>query len=135
MPAWPRFLFTDFADDDLDLYYELDDEGHVLRDINVRQSSGEPLTAASRDEWYAARDFGDLHAYRTKFGGVGEGEVGSALSDVFPWRAVSEVEFEELWSRARTACEERWRAGGREAYERSEWFGRWVPLNADRSKE
>lgn len=52
-----------------------------------------------------------------------------------PWREVSEVEFVELWSRARTACEERWRAGGKEAYERSEWFGRWVPLGIDHPEE
>lgn len=135
MPTWPEFLYTSFADDDLDLYYELDDKGYVLRDINVRQSSGELLTAASLNEWNQARDYGDVHAYRAKFGSVAEGEVGPALSDVFPWRAVSEAEFEELWSRARAVCEERWSAGGKEDFERSDWFGRWVPLGAEAPEE
>jgi hypothetical protein len=124
-----RFIHEYFADDDRDLYYELDSDGFAVRNLDVDPATGEPISAVSRPEWNSARDYGDLYEYIAKFGRVAEGNIGEALESHEPDEFITAAAFEAVWNRCRAHLERRWTLGGREAYERDAASAqRWKPL-------
>jgi hypothetical protein len=125
----PRFIHLYFADDDRDLYYELDNDGFAVRNLDVDPATGEPVSAVSRPEWNTARDYGDLYEYEAKFGRIAEGNIGEALNSAEPYEVIKAAAFETVWNRCRADLERRWTSGGREAYERKAASSqRWKPL-------
>lgn len=123
-----RFVHEYFVDEDRDLYYEVDDAGFVVRNIDVGRATGEPASAVARLEWSDARDHGDLHAYIARFGRIVEGNIGETLDRPEPFEVIPGHVFEEAWSRARAKLEKRWEAGGRAAYENAgDTNPRWTP--------
>jgi hypothetical protein len=124
-----RFIHEYFADEDRDLYYELDSDGFAVRNVDVDRATGEPVSAVSRPEWNTARDYGDLYEYMAKFGRVVEGNIGEALESPEPDEVITAAAFEAVWNRCRADLERRWTSGGREAYEREAGsVQRWIPL-------
>jgi hypothetical protein len=124
-----RFIHEYFADEDRDLYYELDSDGFAVRNLDVDPATGEPVSAVSRPEWNTARDYGDLYEYEAKFGRVAEGNIGEALDSAEPYEVITAAAFEAVWNRCRADLERRWTSGGREAYEREAGsVPRWIPL-------
>jgi hypothetical protein len=124
-----RFIHEYFADEDRDLYFELDSDGFAVRNLDVFRATGEPVSAVSSQEWNTARDYGDLYEYIAKFGRVVEGNIGEALESPDPDEVMTAAAFEAVWNRCRAELERRWTSGGREAYERKAASSqRWKPL-------
>lgn len=124
-----RFIHEYFAEEDRDLYYELDSDGFAVRNLDIIRTSGETASAVSRAEWNRERDHGDLYEYMAKFGGVVEGNIGDTLEAPEPYEVIPSADFETVWSRCRADLERRWASGGKEAYERdAASAARWTPL-------
>lgn len=95
-------------DEDLWLYYELDEEHRATRHIGIRAANARPVAAASLAEVLHLRDHADLPAmqrYERRFGVLPEGSLEE-------WRdhAHTEItadEFERVWDGARRALEGR----------------------------
>jgi hypothetical protein len=102
----PRHIHEYFADEDRDLYYELDEFGYVLRFIDIERSGQRVESAASRSEWHDARDRGELEAYQAMFGGVAEGNIGETLDDPeHPYDVLTGEQFDAVWTSSRAKLE------------------------------
>jgi hypothetical protein len=127
-----RFVHLWWHEEDIHYYVELDDDAYIKRDVEI-DPSGEVTSAASRDDWNRARDYGDLYEYQAKWGLVGEGQV---LPENVPNPSystpIAEREFEEHWDAARRARAARWDTGGRDEYERTRNAQpKWKPLKGE----
>lgn|SRR5262245_32390126 len=123
-----RYVYEYFAEEDRDLYYELDNRGFTVRNIDIVRASTQPEAAVATSEWNAARDYGDLNEYMAKFGGIVMENIGENL-EAAPYEDITASAFEEVWERCRAELEGRWATGGRDEYERaSASEPRWKPL-------
>ncbi|HEX8864902.1 MAG TPA: hypothetical protein VF821_04540 [Lentzea sp.] len=92
-----------WADDDLWLHYEVDDEGWVCRQVELSGVDLRPLVAASLDEVTQARDTGGVNAviaYEERFGVLSEAREDDwhGLDDI---EEITAAEFEQIWTSAR----------------------------------
>ncbi|MFE6844625.1 hypothetical protein [Streptomyces sp. NPDC057686] len=92
-------------DEALDLwqYFEGDEEGWVLRQVNVRGDDGTPVTAASLEEvlrYQERADIATMSRYEQRYGLVAEGRL-RGWEDAPHAGAISAEEFERVWLDAR----------------------------------
>jgi hypothetical protein len=100
MTSWFR---TYYEDEDLWLYFEVDDDGWAVRQVEARGADSEPVTAASLEEVLHLRDHADLAAmgrYERQYGVLAEGSLDGWQEQ--PQAAeIPAAEFEQLWAEAR----------------------------------
>ncbi|MFD3518917.1 hypothetical protein [Streptomyces sp. NPDC058653] len=102
MAIWFR---TYYEDEDRWLYFEADDEGLAVRQVEVRGRDSRPVIAASLEEVLRLRDRADLAAmgrYEGQYGVLAEGSV-DGWQDQPRAAGISAEEFERLWAKARWA--------------------------------
>ncbi|WP_372412051.1 hypothetical protein [Streptomyces luteireticuli] len=96
MTTWMRCYWDE---EDVWFYFEVDSEGWVTRQVELRGPEGTPLTAASLEEWQRAQQAGCLAAYAREYGLTAELPV-SQWEGHEPVELTSQ-EFEETWDVAR----------------------------------
>lgn len=99
-----------FADEDIWFHYEVDHEGWVCRQADLRGADLRPVTAASLAEVTRARELGGADAviaYETIFGILSEGCEPDGWHDQSDVEEISAEEFERVWAAAREVLEER----------------------------
>jgi hypothetical protein len=96
-----RWLKAHGDDDEIWYFVEADEDGWVLRQVELRGPDEMPRVAAALAEWPDAdRDGLDaVQAYEAKYGALADQPI-SAWSD-FPGVAITRDEFETVWRRAR----------------------------------
>ncbi|MDX8149192.1 hypothetical protein SK854_44215 [Lentzea sp. BCCO 10_0061] len=89
MIGWSRHYF---ADEDASFHYEVDDEGRVCRQVDLRGTDLRPLTA--------------VIAYEKRFGVLAEGAASEEEVRACPGvEEISAGEFERVWTTAREHLE------------------------------
>uniref|UniRef100_A0AAU2JK90 Uncharacterized protein n=1 Tax=Streptomyces sp. NBC_00049 TaxID=2903617 RepID=A0AAU2JK90_9ACTN len=84
-------------------YFEGDDEGHVLRQVDLRGDDGTPVTAASLDEvlrFQERADIATMSRYERRYGLVAEGRL-TGWEESPGAGAISAEAFETVWLEAR----------------------------------
>jgi hypothetical protein len=100
MTTWFR---TYYEDEDLWLYFEADDEGWAVRQVEVRGQDSRAVTAASLAEVVHLRDHADLASmgrYERQYGVLVEGPM-DGWQDQPQAAEISAEEFERRWTEAR----------------------------------
>ncbi|MDX3456953.1 hypothetical protein PV396_34235 [Streptomyces sp. ME02-8801-2C] len=85
---------------DLWQYFEGDEQGQVLRQVDVRGDDGTPVTAASLEEGLRLQertDIATMSRYERRYGRVAEGRIMGDPEGVPRADAISAEEFEEAW--------------------------------------
>ncbi|AKJ11722.1 hypothetical protein ABB07_17260 [Streptomyces incarnatus] len=88
---------------DLWQYFESDEEGRVLRQVEVRGADGTPVTAAALEEvlrYEERADVAVMSRYEQRYGLVAEGRL-TAWEEAARAGAISAEEFERVWLEAR----------------------------------
>jgi hypothetical protein len=133
-----RFIHEFFAEENRDLYYELDRDGYAVRNIDIDRANDESASAVARSEWNHARDYGDLYEYMARFGRIAEGKLGEDLEATaadHPYDTISAEVFDQVWTRCRSDLERRWATGGEQAYlTATPPAQRWTPLKEPRTE-
>jgi hypothetical protein len=103
-----RWIEPYFAEDDLWQYFEIDEEGWVLRQVDLVGEYRTPTTAASRAELPRAHIDGleAVQRYESEFGVLSDAPIPSG-DLVPPIRDIGAELFEEIWIRARTRLSSR----------------------------
>jgi hypothetical protein len=86
-------------EEDTWFFFEVDADGWVTRQVELRGPGRTPLAAASLREWQRARDAGTLAEYEKEYGLT----AGSPVSE---WEGhdpeqLTEEEFDDVWDHAR----------------------------------
>ncbi|MFJ8013503.1 hypothetical protein [Streptomyces sp. NPDC096339] len=84
-------------------YFEGDDEGWVLRQVELRDDDGAPVTAASLEEvlhYQERADIATMSRYEQRYGLVAEGRL-TGWEDAPRAGAIPAEEFERVWLDAR----------------------------------
>jgi hypothetical protein len=96
-----RYTKLYFADDGLDMYHEVGTDGYAARFAVIDRSTGDAVTASSRDELRGLSS-SQRAAYESQFGAIPtlrpEGDV-PPPSHLEP---ISQDEFEQAWTFARS---------------------------------
>ncbi|MEZ4410141.1 MAG: hypothetical protein R3A52_27240 [Polyangiales bacterium] len=93
-------------EEDIDFYWEIDDEGWTVRHVAIVRATGFVQGAASLDEWNAAREAGTLDAYIDRYGRVAEGNVNTWDPD-WPHDEITAEAYEAVWRDARATLDAR----------------------------
>ena len=80
-------------------YFELDDDGTVLRQVELAEPGGVALAAASLDEWFRARAEDRLADYEAVYGATAQLPFGDWEGHEPQW--LTAQEFEVVWADAR----------------------------------
>ncbi|MFE4668978.1 hypothetical protein ACFRI7_35115 [Streptomyces sp. NPDC056716] len=98
---------TYYEEDDLWLYFEADDEGWAVRQVEVRGEGSRPVTAASLAEVLHLRDHvgpAGMGRYEQRYGVLADAVL-EGWRDQPRAAEISAAEFERLWVEARRALE------------------------------
>ena len=103
-----RWLTSYFEDDDILYYFELDEDGWVLRQVELEGPTRTPITAAALSEWPDPTTDGldAQRAYSARYGNTADQPLPSWDPD-FPHEEISAEDFEGVWRSARGSLEER----------------------------
>jgi hypothetical protein len=95
-----------WQEEDVWFYFEADDDGWVLRQIELTGPEQTVRTAASLAEWPDADTAGieAVRRYESKYGGLADQPIPKWDGD-FPHQEIEQEEFEVLWRRARLRLE------------------------------
>ena len=101
-----RWLKSRWSEEDILFFYEADEDGWVLRQVELHGREHVPMCAAALAELPDAMTDGleAVQQYESKYGVLAEMPLpmGSAH---FPNEQISRAEFDEVWSRARVHLE------------------------------
>ena len=100
-----RWLKAYWDEEDVWFYFEADEDGWVLRQIELTGPARTPTTAASLAEWPDASTLGieAVRRYASKYGALAEGPI--ADWDGAPYEEIEQADFDALWARARSQLE------------------------------
>ncbi|MFI6588507.1 hypothetical protein [Embleya sp. NPDC050493] len=88
-------------------YFELDTDGHVIRQVELQEPGSKALAAASLAEWQEARSAGQPADYESVYGLTAELPISEWEGHDPQW--LSAGEFEIVWSTARRQLQDRQR--------------------------
>ncbi len=97
--AMTRWFRTYWDEEDIWFYFEVDADGWVNRQVELRGPDGIPIVAASLTEWQQAQAAGQLSQYEATYGLTAEAPVQEW--DGYEPHALTAAEFEDVWNRAR----------------------------------
>lgn len=97
-----RWLKAHWDEEDVLLFLEADEDGWVLRQVELRGPDRMPVVAAALAEWpdIDRQGIGAVQAYEAKYGALAHQPI-SDWDANFPHVGIDRVEFEEVWARAR----------------------------------
>jgi hypothetical protein len=97
-----RWLSSYWDEEDILFYFEADEDGVVLRQVELQGPTRTPIGAASLAELPDARSYGSdaVVEYETTFGALAEHPI-SEWDPGFPHEDISADEFEAVWMQAR----------------------------------
>ncbi len=113
-----RWIRGYYPDEDIWLYFEIDDDGWPNRQVELRGSDSEPVTAAALDEVLRARDHGEigaLNAYESKYGVLSESNTNDWQVEASSLEVITAEQFQRAWAKARSTIDRRWTVGASEA--------------------
>ena len=101
-----RWLKAYWDEEDVWYYFEVDEDGWALRQVELCGPTRTPKTAASLAEWPDAEVDGieAVRAYESKYGGTAEASIVD-FDETFAPAAIDPSEFNEVWTRARAHLE------------------------------
>jgi len=101
-----RWLRHYLDEEDVTYFFEIDDEGWVVRQVELRGGSQTPTVAAARAELPDANRDGlaAVQAYEAKYGVLAEQPMSKWDAD-FRHADVEPAEFEVIWNQARAHLE------------------------------
>ncbi len=94
---WARAYWDE---EDITFFFETDEDGWVLRQVELHGTDKKPTVAAALDEWpYADREgIEAVQAYEAKYGALAEKPIQWAEG---PYIDIERTEFETVWQHAR----------------------------------
>lgn len=97
-----RWLASYWEDEDVSFFFEIDEDGWVLRQVELRGPERTPTVAAALVEWPDAdRDGIDaVRTYQATYGALADQPI-SEWDVGFPHVEIDRHEFDEVWDRAR----------------------------------
>ncbi|RNG36021.1 hypothetical protein EEJ42_03655 [Streptomyces botrytidirepellens] len=96
MTRWVRCFWDEEA---TWFYFELDTEGYVIRQVELKEPGSTVLAAASLSEWQEAQRNGQLAQYESVYGLTAEPPISDWEGHDPQWLTANE--FESVWSTAR----------------------------------
>ena len=101
-----RWFKSRWNEVDVWFFFETDEDGWVLRQIELRGPDQVPTVGASLAEWPDAGGDGldAVQAYESKYGALADAPTSEWDAD-FPSIPIEHGEFERMWSRARVHLE------------------------------
>ena len=101
-----RWLRSYWDEEEITYYFEADEDGWVLRQVELEGSERLPRAAAALAEWPDADADGlpAVRAYEASYGGLADQPITSWDPD-FPHEEITAEVFEDIWSMARAALE------------------------------
>ncbi|MDQ3788663.1 MAG: hypothetical protein M3422_15645 [Actinomycetota bacterium] len=96
MARWVRSYWDE---EDTWFVLELDSEGWVTRQVDLRGPTATPVTAASLSEWCRELDAGRIGEYQATYGVLTEKPIEPA--ELVEFEEISAAEFERVWQHAR----------------------------------
>jgi hypothetical protein len=99
-----RWLSSYWDEEDILFYLEADEDGVVLRQVELKGPSRTPIAAGSLAELPDARIVGSapIVEYEQRWGGITDQPIPEWDED-FPHAEITADEFEAVWQRAREA--------------------------------
>lgn len=99
-----RWLSSYWDEDDILFYFEADEDGVVLRQVESKGPSRTPIAAGSLAELPDARIVGSapVAEYYQRWGGIADQPI-PVWGEDFPHEDITADEFEAVWQRARRA--------------------------------
>ena len=94
-----RWVSCFWDEESIWFFFELDDDGVVTRQIELREPGGEVLAAASLAEWRRAHDAGALSEYEAVYGRTAELPYPEWEGHDPQWLTAGQ--FETAWAAAR----------------------------------
>jgi len=102
-----RWLKSSWDDEDVLFFFEADDDGWVLRQVELCGPARTPSAASALAESPAGRDSIDaVWAYEATYGRLVE-QPFTQWDPSFPYAEIDRAEFEAVWARARAHLENR----------------------------
>jgi hypothetical protein len=97
-----RWLRSYWDEEDITHYFEADEDGWVLRQVNLSGPEHTPTVAASLAEWpNADRDgLAAVQAYEARYGALADQPM-AEWDEGFPHVEIAQPEFEAVWQHAR----------------------------------
>jgi hypothetical protein len=95
-----RYVRSYLDEEDIEFFWEIDDDGWVQRHVEIVRATGDVRGAASLSESNQARDNGSLPEYQGRFGGIAEGNLADWDRDR-PSDDLSAEQYQAVWRHAR----------------------------------
>jgi hypothetical protein len=90
-------------EEDLWFLFEVDDEGWVVRHVELQGPRLVAAVAASMDEWFRAMEAGRIAEYQDRYGVLAEAPLSAA--ELEQWEPLPVDDFERAWREARRRLE------------------------------
>ncbi|MGH2528887.1 MAG: hypothetical protein ACRDH0_06095 [Actinomycetota bacterium] len=102
------WLKSYWEDQDILFYFEFDEDGWVLRQVELQGPMRTPIAAAALSEWPDAGTDGldAVRQYAARYGGLAEHPMPTWPDPDFPHQDISADEFEDVWRSARATLDE-----------------------------
>lgn len=101
-----RWIRSYWEEGDIDYYFEFDEDGWTLRQVELSGPEKRVTTAAALAEWPDPERDGleAIRQYESKYGGLADQPV-TSWDPGFPHEELTAGQFEEVWTSARRQIE------------------------------